>query len=115
MKTAEDLVTFSQANVEALVKSGQIVAATLQDLTKQMASTVQASMDETMATFRAMAGVRSIKEAIGLQTTLARSTVEKALAQAGQVAEASFVFAEHAVAPIADRMTLADRPFGKSI
>ena len=39
MKTAEQFITFGQGNVEALVKSSQIVATGLQDLTKQMAAT----------------------------------------------------------------------------
>lgn len=107
MKTAEEFVTFGQGNVEALVKSSQIVATGMQDLTKQIASAMQASMDETMTTFRALAGVRSFKEAMDLQATLARNTVEKALAQTGQVADTSFKIAEQAIAPIASRVTLA--------
>ena len=73
MKTAEEFMTFSQANVEAFVKSSQIMATGLQDMGKQMAATAQASFDEAMSTFRAMSGVRSIKEAIDLQTSLAKS------------------------------------------
>jgi hypothetical protein len=42
MKTAEEFVVFGQGNVEALVKSGQIWAAGVQDLTKQVAATAQA-------------------------------------------------------------------------
>jgi phasin family protein len=114
MKTAEEFVTFGQGNVEALVKSSQIVATGMQDLTKQIAATMQASMDETMSTFRAMAGVRSIKEAFDLQATLARSTVEKTLAQTGHVADASFKLAEQAIAPLAGRMSVAVERLGKS-
>ena len=39
MKTAEEFVAFSQGNLEALLKSGQIWAAGVQDLSKQMAAT----------------------------------------------------------------------------
>lgn len=111
MKTAEEFISFNQANVEAFVKSGQIVATGLQDLTKQMAATFQATMDETMSTFRAMSSVRSFKEAVDLQTSLARSTVEKAVAQSGQVAESSFKLAEQAMAPITNRVTYAVETF----
>jgi len=107
MKTAEEFMTFGQANMEAFVKSGQIFATGLQDMTKLFAASAQATMDETVSTFRAMSSVRSIKEAVDLQTTLVRSTLEKAMTQGGQVAETSFKLAEQAMAPIASRMTLA--------
>jgi len=54
MKTAEEFVTFGQGNLEAFVKSGQIWAAGVQDLQKQMAATAQAQFEETVATFKAI-------------------------------------------------------------
>ncbi len=113
MKTAEDFVSFGQGNVEAIVKSSQIMATGIQELTKQMAATAQASLDEAVSTFRAMAGVKSIKEVIELQTTLARSAVEKAMTQTSHVADTSMKLAEQAIAPITGRMTLAVESFGK--
>ena len=107
MKTAEEFITFNQANVEAFVKSSQIVATGLQELSKQFAAAAQATMDETMSTFRAMSTAKSIKEAVDLQASLARFAVEKAVSQTGQAAEASFKLAEQAIAPIAGRVTLA--------
>ncbi len=41
MQTAEQLVTFGQGNVEALVKSSQIFANGLQDISKLMAASAQ--------------------------------------------------------------------------
>ena len=105
MKTPEEFMSFSQANVEAFVKSSQILATGLQNLSKQFAATAQATMDETMSTFRALSTVKSIKEAMDLQATFARSTMEKTIAQTGQVAETSFKLAEQAMAPIAGRVT----------
>lgn len=111
MKSPEEVISFNQANVEAFVKSGQIFATGLQDLSKLFAANAQAAMDETMSTLRAMATVKSMKEAIDLQATLARSTVEKAVAQTGHVAETSFKLAEQAMAPIASRVTVAVESF----
>ncbi len=114
MKTPEEFVSFGQANVEAFVKSGQIFATGMQDLSKQIATSAQASLDEAMNTFRAMTSVKSIKEAVELQTTLARSAVEKAMTQTSQMADASMKLAEQAIAPIAGRMTVAAETFGKA-
>ena len=114
MNTAQDFASFGQGNVEAFVRSSQILATGMQDMSKQMAATAQSSMEEMMATFRAMVGVRSIKDAMDMQATLARTTVEKAMAQTSHVAEASFKLAEQAIAPIAGRVTLAVESFSKA-
>ena len=111
MKTTQELMAFNNGNVEAMVKSGQIMANGFQDMTKLMTAAAQSTMDETMATFRALAGVRSIKEAVDLQTSLARSMIEKAVSQTGQVAETSFKVAEQAMAPVASRITVAAESF----
>lgn len=114
MQTAEQLATFSQGNIEAMVKSSQIVANGLQDISKLMAASAQATLDDAMGAFRAMTGVRSFKDAADLQANLARSAVEKALTQSSQVAETSFKVAEQALAPINGRLSLAMQSFAKA-
>lgn len=112
MKTAEDMMQFGQGNVEAWVKSGQILAAGLQDIGKQVAANAQASFDETMSTFKAMTSARSIKEAFDIQATLTRSAMEKAMTETGRLTEASFKLAEQSAAPLAARFSLAVERFG---
>ena len=107
MRTPEEFVSFSQGNLEAFVKSGQIWAAGMQDLSKQVAATAQAQLDSTMSAFKAMTSVKSLKEAMDLQTSLVRSTVETAMSQTGAVAEASMKLAEQAAAPLTARVNLA--------
>ena len=114
MKTAEEFVAFGQGNLEALLKSGQIWAAGVQDLSKQMAASAQASFDETMSTFKAMTSVKSLKDAMDLQASLARSTLEKTLAESGKLTDASFKLTEQAIAPITARVSLAVEKFAKS-
>jgi phasin family protein len=113
MRGAEDFVAFGQGNVEALVKSGQIWAAGMQDLTKQVAATAQTSMEETVATLKALASTRSIKDAFELQSSFARAAMEKAMAETGRLTDASFKLAEQAVAPLTARVTMAVEKFGK--
>jgi phasin family protein len=114
MKTAEELVSFGQGNFEAMMKAGQIWAAGVQDLSKQVAATAQASFEETMATFKAMTSVKSLKDAMDLQASLARTTMEKTLAESGKLTDASFKLTEQAIAPITARVTLAVEKFAKS-
>jgi phasin family protein len=112
MKTAEDFVSFGQGNIEAFVKAGQIWAAGVQDMGKQFAATAQAQMDHTVATMKALAGVKSLKEAMELQSSLARASMEKAVAETGKLTDASLKLTEQAIAPITARVTLAMEKFG---
>ena len=114
MKTAEELMAFSQGNVEAMVKSGQIWAAGVQDIGKQIAANAQASFDETMSTFKAMSSAKSLKDAFDLQASLARSTMEKTLAESGKLTDASMKLTEQALAPLTARVSLAVEKFGKT-
>ena len=114
MQTAEEMMSFGQGNLEAVMKSGQIWASGVQDLSRQMAASAKASFDETMATFKALAGVKSFKEAVELQSSLARSSVEKAVAETGKLTDASMKLAEQAAAPLTARVNLAVETFGKT-
>ena len=114
MKGAEDFVAFSQGNVEAIVKSSQIWAAGVQDLSKHVAATAQSTFEETLATFKALTSVRSFKDAFDLQASYARASMEKAMAETGKLTDASFKLAEQAAAPITARVTLAVEKFGKA-
>lgn len=114
VKTVEELVAFGQGNMEALLKSGQIWAAGVQDISKQVAATAQASFENALSTFRAVAAVKSLKDAFDLQANYARASVEKTLASSSRLTDASMRLAEQAVAPLAARMSLAVEKFTRS-
>jgi phasin family protein len=113
MKTAEEMVAFGQGNVEALVKSSQIWTAGVQDLSKQVAASAQASFDETMSTFKAMTSVKSLKDVFDIQASFARSAFEKTVNESGKLTDASMKLTEQTLAPITARMTLAVEKLAK--
>jgi phasin family protein len=114
MKTAEEMMAFSQGNLEAMVRAGQIWAAGVQDIGKLMASTAQASFEDTMSTFKAMSSVKSLKDAFDLQAGLARSTLEKTVSESGKLTDASMKLTEQAMAPLTARFSLAMEKFAKA-
>ncbi len=114
MKNTEDFVAFGQANLEAFVKSGQIWSAGMQELTKQFAATAKASFDESVTTFKAISTVKSVKEAMELQTGFAKTAMEKAMSESNKLTDASMKLTEQALAPIAARVTVAVETFGKA-
>ena len=78
MKTAEQMTTFSQGNMEA---------------------------------FKAMTSVKSVKEAFELQSSFAKASMEKAMAESGKLTEQSMKLAEQAFAPISARVNAAVETF----
>ena len=115
MKTAEELLAFSQGNFEAMVKSGQIWAAGMQDIGKQLAANAQASFDETLSTFKALSTAKSLKDAFDLHAGLARATMEKAVAESGKLTDASMKLTEQTLAPLTARVNLAMEKFAKTV
>ncbi len=111
MKTAEKVTTFSQGNLEAMMKSSQILATGFTELSKLMAASARASLDETMNTVRALTTVKSVKEAVELQTSFARASMEKAMSESGKITEHSLKLAEQAMAPISARVNVAVESF----
>jgi phasin family protein len=111
MKTTEELVAFGQANMEAFVKSGQIWSAGMQDLTKHIASSAKASFDESVSTFKALSTVKSVKEAMDLQSTFAKSALEKMMAESNKLTDASIKLTEETLAPITARVSVAVETF----
>ena len=107
MKSAEEMATFSQGNLEAVMRSSQIFVSGLQEMAQQAAASAQQRMEEAMNAFRAMSQVRSIKEAVELHSSFTRSSMETAVSQGGQVADATYKLAEQTMAPLTQRFSLA--------
>jgi len=114
VKTSEELMSFSQGNLEAFVKATQIYATGFQDLTKHIASTSKASIEETVAFSKSLMGVKSVKEAVDLQTGYAKTSIEKAVAESNKLTDATVKLAEQAIAPLTARIALAVETFGKT-
>ena len=114
MKSTEDFVAFGQANMEAIMKSGQIWATGVQDLTKQFTSTAKASFDDSVATFQAISTAKSVKEAFELQSGFAKTSIEKAMVESNKLTDASIKLTEQTLAPITARVTGAVESLNKT-
>jgi phasin family protein len=111
--TSVDFAAIGKENLEAFAASGKIWAAGVQDLTKQFAATTKASIDDSLATFKALSSVKSVKEAIDLQSNYGKTAVAKALSETSKLTEASLKLTEQALAPITARMAATVEAFTK--
>ena len=115
MKTAEEVVAFGQGNIEAYIKSSQILAAGMQEMQKKFAASAQISFEETVSTMKALTSCKSLKDAFELQAGLARTAMERTISESGKLTDASFKLTEQALAPITARVTLAVEKFAKPV
>ena len=114
MKTPEQLAAFHQDNVSALMTSGEILAGGVQEMSDHFARNAQAAMAEAASAWRAMAGVRTLPEALALQGSFARASIEKGLADTHRLAESGLRLAEQAAAPISARLSVAAAVFTRA-
>ena len=105
---------FSQANLEAFAKSGQIWSAGIHELTQQIAETAKQSFDESVSALNAVSRAKSLHDAIELQTRFTRTAIATALKGTQQIAGASMKLTERTLAPLTDRVNVAVRSVNKA-
>lgn len=114
-KAAEEAAEFGRGNLEAMTKSAQLFAVGFQDIGKQVFAVTQALTDHALESAKAMAAVKSLKEAADIQAAFAKASMERSMSEAAKLQEATFRLAETAAAPLTARMTLAAEKFGKPL
>jgi phasin family protein len=102
---------FGQGSLEAIIQSQQIWTTGLQDIAKTVAEATQERMSQSIAAFKALAGVKSLREAMELQTSYARGLLDSMMTESGKLSAASIKLAEQSMAPITARMSLAAETF----
>jgi len=113
-KTAEKFVALGKDNLAAMTESSKIWAAGVKDLTEKATATFQSSFQESMDAFKALTSVKSLQEAVALQSTMARTAFEKAVSVHSSLTEASLKLSEEAMAPLTARVTACVETFAKA-
>jgi phasin family protein len=114
-KAAEEAAEFSRGNLEAMTKSAQLMTVGMQDLGKQFFAVTQALTDHALESAKALAAVKSLKEAADIQAAFAKASMERSMSEATKLQEATFRLAEQASAPITARVTLAVEKMAKPL
>jgi phasin family protein len=89
--------------LETVVAAGKIYSEGLQHLAAKAAGTGKTQFDESIAHLRALAGVKSIHEAVTLQTEYARNATSRALDEGSLLMEEGLKLAQETLAPMAAR------------
>lgn len=98
---------FAKGNVEAIVESGKILAAGLQDLGTNFVAESRSAFETATADVKELASVKSPADLLKLQSELLRKNFDSIVAQGSKNTEAFLKLASEVVAPISGRVSLA--------
>ena len=98
---------FGRGNLEAVAQSAQAYLAGMQDLGRQYVAAMQGLTRHALEDANAFAGVKSPQDAMALQASLARASVERALGEGAKLQQAALALTERVHAPLTRRATAA--------
>ncbi|MBP2230729.1 phasin family protein [Azospirillum agricola] len=106
LKSYDDLSTLTKGNVDAVVKSGTIVAKGAEEAGKQVAAFTQSSLEKSVSTGKALLAVKTIQELVELQNAYAKASFDAFVAETTKLQELSVKIANEALAPLSERVNL---------
>lgn len=96
----------TKGNVEALVESGKVLAAGMQDLGKEYVAEAKTALETVQADFKELAAVKSPADFFKLQGEIMRRNFDAAVATGSKSSEKVVKIAGEAFAPIQNRVSL---------
>lgn len=110
----KDAVEFQKGNLEALVESGKIFAAGMQDMGRTYVEEAKSAAETVQDDVKKFTAIKSPTELFQLQGELARRNFDALVSTTSKNAEAMLKLANDAFAPVSSRMSLAAAKFGKA-
>ncbi|MGB7372683.1 phasin family protein [Pontixanthobacter sp.] len=104
---ANEMGEFTKGNVEAVVESGKILAAGMQDIAKNYVADGKNAVETMTADVKEVAAVKSPTEFVQLQSKIASRNFDATVATFSKNTETFVKLANDAFAPISGRMSLA--------
>ncbi len=111
---ASEVTEFNKGNVEAIVASGKIFFAGMQDLSREQVEATKTVVETVTEDFKKMAAVKSPTELLQLQGELARRNFDAAVSFSSKNTEALVKLYNDAFAPITSRVSLAAEKIKKA-
>ncbi|MCE2841332.1 MAG: phasin family protein [Novosphingobium sp.] len=102
-----DAGEFTKGNVEALVESGKVLAAGLQDLGKVYVEDAKTGFETMTADVKELTAVKSPADFFKLQGEILRRNFDTAMATGSKRSEALVKLANDAFAPVQNRVSIA--------
>lgn len=105
LATLNEVNTYSKKNLEAVVASVTAATKGAEALGAQVMAFSKKSMEDQVAAAKALAGAKSVQEAVELQTTWAKSAMELYMAEVGKMGETVAAAVKDSMKPLNERVT----------
>ena len=109
----EQLTSFGQGNIEAVIEANQVLAKGFEALGKEVMGFAQAQLEQATLAARALFGARTLQDVIAVNNDFARSSFESFLENSSKIGELGAKVANDAMRPLGARVNLALETLGK--
>ncbi|PWC84040.1 hypothetical protein TSH100_19490 [Azospirillum sp. TSH100] len=104
LKNYDELTVLTKENVDALVKSGTVVAKGAEEAGKQVAAFTQSSLEKGVSNAKALLAVKTIQELVELQNAYAKASIDALVSESTKLQELTVKIANEALAPLNARV-----------
>lgn len=111
---AGEMTDFAKGNVDAMVESGKVLSAGMQDMGKTVVDDAKSAYETVSADLKDMASIKSPSELFQLQGKLARRNFDAMVAFSSKTGESMMKLYNDAFAPISGRVSLAAEKISKA-
>lgn len=105
----------AQDNLDALVRSGEVLSQGLQDLGRVVLTLTQDSIDDGVALSRRMMEIKTLQEFLEVQSSVVHTQLDRLVSEGTRLGDLSMKLAEAAAQPLSDRFNaVVDRIFNRA-
>lgn len=105
-KSYDEFTVLNKDNVDAVMKSGAIVAKGYEAIGQEVMAFAKASIEANVATAQALFGAKTLREAVELQTEFTRKAFDDMMAESAKLGEMSVKLANDAARPLQARVNV---------
>jgi phasin family protein len=109
----QNSMAFGQSQLTAIMQSSQIMAAGLQEISKEIAASSKETIEDSVAFTKSLAAAKSPADAANLQAGFVKATLAKGVAKNRELSQATAELAKQAARPINDQIARASSAFKK--
>lgn len=114
-KNFDEFAAFGRGNVNAALQAGSIAAKGAQIIGEEIAAYNKKALDTGVANAKSLFGVKTVQEAVDLQTGFARAGFDELVAQSTKLGKLSAKVVEETQAPLNARINTAVETFSKPV
>lgn len=113
IKTYDDALAFSKANLDAAILSGNKLSAGLEEVAKEVFGYAGKAFDSVVEIMKVASACKTPVEVFQVQQKFAKDAVESVVGELGKLNEMGTVIAKSAAEPIQGRYKAVFEGFGK--